>query len=266
MPGNLRFCPNRPLVGSGIWVESTIGKGDGAIMFQFKQTAVPTKLNVAFWGPSGAGKTYTALALAHQLGHRIAVLDTEHLASALYAEKFPALSAEVKPPFGPERFIEGIHDAERAGFDVLIIDSLSPEWDGIGGCLDQVATAQKSGKKGAYAWLQVTPQHEALMAAINQSAMSIIVTLREKPLLNLDDANKGKAATSTPRPIMRDRFEYEYDLVFRVDNLHRYTATKSRIEAIPVGDVFKGKRSFLQQIRSALYPDTVQDVAPSAAL
>lgn len=234
-------------------------------MFDFQAATAPSKLNVVFWGPSGAGKTYTSLALAHQLGSRIAVLDTEHRASALYARKFPALIAEVKPPFGPERFIEGIHDAERAGFDVLIIDSLSPEWDGAGGCLEQVAMAQKSGKKGAYAWRDITPRHEALLAAINQSALSIIVTLREKPLLNLDDANKGKAATSTPRPIMRDRYEYEYDLVFRVDNLHRYTATKSRLEAIPVGEVFEGKRSFLQQIRSVLYPETAQVVAPPVA-
>ncbi len=116
-------------------------------MFDFQEAAGPSKLNVVLWGPSGAGKTYTSLALAHQLGVRVAVLDTEHRASALYARKFPAMIAEMKPPFGPERFIEGIHAAERAGFDVLIIDSLSPEWEGPGGCLEQVALAQKAGKK-----------------------------------------------------------------------------------------------------------------------
>ena len=96
------------------------------------------------------------------------------------------------------------------------------------------------------------------MAAINQSSMSIIVTLREKPVLNLDDANKGKTTPSVPRPIMRDRYEYEYDLVLRVDERHHYTATKSRLEAIRFGNTFKGEASFLQQIRSVLYPDAVQ--------
>ncbi len=114
-------------------------------MFDFQATVTPSKPNIAFWGPIGAGKTYTSLALAHQLGSRVAVLDTEHRASALCAHKFPALIAEVKPSFGHERFIEGIHNAERTGFDVLIIDSRSPEWDGPGWYLDKVETAQKSG-------------------------------------------------------------------------------------------------------------------------
>lgn len=231
-------------------------------MLECQAITTPSKLNVVFWGPSGAGKTYISLALAHRLGSRVAVLDTEHRASALYAHKFPARIADMKPPFSPDRFVDGIHAAEQAGFDVLIIDSLSPEWDGPGGCLDQVNQAQKSGvktQKGVYAWKTVTPQHEALLAAINHSPLSIIVTLREKPTLLLDEAGAGSVAKTkpVPRPIMRDRYEYEYDLVLRIDGQHQLTATKSRLDAIRAGVTFKSEAGFLQRVQAVLYHETV---------
>lgn len=221
-------------------------------MFSFEAAAAPAKLNIALWGPSGAGKTYTGLAIAHQLGARVAVADTEHRASSLYASRFPAAIAEMLPPFSPERFLEALHAAEQAGYDVLVIDSLSPEWDGPGGCLDTVAQLRKQGQKPHQAWGAVTPRHDALLGAINRTRLSVVVTLREKARLKLSGDDTG---VSDPEPVMRERFEYEYDLVLRIDARHRVTAVKSRLFGVPEGKTGPADAELLARIRHALRPD-----------
>ncbi len=218
-------------------------------MITFKTLTTPPKLNIALWGPSGAGKTYTGLGLAHALGSRVCVVDTEHQASSLYTARFPADIAEFLPPFQPAQFIDAIRSAEQAGYDVLLIDSLSPEWDGPGGCLDMVAQLRKQGKKPHQAWGVVTPQHDALLGAINRTPLSVIVTLREKPRLQLSG---GTAALSAPEPIMRDRFEYEYDLVLHIDAHHHVTAIKSRLFGVPEGKSCAANGVLLSHIRQAL--------------
>lgn len=227
-------------------------------MFAFEVSTAPKKLNVALWGPSGAGKTYTGLAIAHQLGTRIAVVDTEHRASSLYTSRFPAAIAGLEPPFGPERFIEAIQAAEAGGFDVVMLDSLSPEWDGPGGCLALVADAQKRGQKGVRGWRDITPQHEALLGAINRTPLSVVVTLREKPRVHLDAAEgsgKPQVTAGEPRPVMRERLEYEYDLVLHIDAGHRVTAVKSRLFSVLEGKSCPADPTLLSRIRTALKPE-----------
>lgn len=110
-----------------------------------------SKLRLALSGVSGSGKTYSALLLAKGLGGRIAVVDTERGSASLYADMpgipdFDVLDLEA--PFSPERYVEAIRAAESAGYDVLIIDSMSHEWTGKGGCLelaDEIATARFRG-------------------------------------------------------------------------------------------------------------------------
>lgn len=97
------------------------------------------KLRLALTGPSGSGKTYSALLIAQGLapGGRIALLDTERGSGALYAHLTDYDVATFAPPFTPERYVQFVRDAEAAGYDVLIIDSLSHEWAGAGGILDR---------------------------------------------------------------------------------------------------------------------------------
>lgn len=218
---------------------------------QFLADLPPAKLNIALWGPSGAGKTYTALAIAHALGPRVAVVDTEHGSSRLYAARFPADTLLLTPPFAPARFLEAIDAAERA-YDVLVVDSLSPEWAGPGGCLEQVAALRKAGKKPHQAWDAVTAQHDALLDRINHTRLSIIVTLREKERLQLDGAD---TQTSPPTPIMRKRFEYEYDVVLHLDQAHRARVDKSRLAALPPGHTVPADRSLLAVLQTALTND-----------
>ncbi len=226
-------------------------------MFSFESVTSPTKLNIALWGPSGAGKTYTGLAIAHQLGSHVAVLDTEHRASSLYTARFPAHIASLEPPFGPERYIEAIQAAETAGYDVLVVDSLSPEWDGPGGCLALVADARKRGVKSHHAWNDVTPRHEALLGAINRTRLSIVVTLREKPrvIVGTGDNGKTNVQEGAPTPVTRERFEYEYDLVLHLDGQHRATVMNSRFLSMPEGAHFPADGSLLDRVRMGLKVD-----------
>ncbi len=107
------------------------------------------KLRMALSGPAGAGKTYTALTLATALadGQGVALIDTEHGSASKYADlfTFDTLCLET---FHPQRYIEAIHEAEAAGYAVLVIDSLSHAWSGQGGLLeekDKIARAKYSG-------------------------------------------------------------------------------------------------------------------------
>src|SRR3990172_4202239 len=93
-------------------------------------TRTQARARIALAGPSGSGKTYTALLIAKAFGPRIAVLDTEHGSASKYAgePEMPAFDVLELESFNPSRYIAAIEAAEHAGYDVLIIDSLSHAW------------------------------------------------------------------------------------------------------------------------------------------
>ena len=88
------------------------------------------KLRLAITGPAGSGKTYGTLLIAQGLGGKIAMLDTENGSGDLYADKFDYDVAVIQAPYTVQKYITGIHEAERAGYNVIIIDSLSHAWAG----------------------------------------------------------------------------------------------------------------------------------------
>jgi hypothetical protein len=139
------------------------------------------KLNVAFRGPGGAGKTYTALVLAQRLGGPIAVVDTEHAPSACYTARFSANVLVLDPPYAPERWWEALRTAEADGYRVLVLDSLSPEWAGPGGCLDLVAALRRQGRKPHEALAAVTPRHDAWLDVLNRTPLHVPATLYVSP-------------------------------------------------------------------------------------
>ena len=153
-------------------------------MFKKAQRSL-SKLRLAVQGPSGSGKTYGALMLAKGLGGKIAVIDTERGSASLYADlagmpEFDVLDLEA--PYTPEKYVEAIHAAEEEGYDVLIVDSMTHEWDGQGGCLeliDQIARAKFRGNTWS-AWSELTPRHRKFVDAMLQSKCHIIATMRSK--------------------------------------------------------------------------------------
>ena len=193
------------------------------------------RLRLALCGPSGSGKTYSALLIAQGLapGGKIALIDTERGSGELYADLTAYDVAPLEPPYTPGRYIEIIRAAESAGYDVLIIDSLSHAWTGEGGILDmhdRATSASRSGNSFA-AWREVTPKHNALVDAIIGAGLHVIVTMRTKTAYDLTDDGTGKKKPIKIglSPVQRDGMEYEFTTVvdLSVDN-HIATATKDR--------------------------------------
>jgi len=185
-----------------------------------------SKLRLGIDGPSGSGKTWGALAIASAFGDKIAVIDTECGSASLYSDHFDFDVLELRDDFAPERYVEAIRMAEKAGYDVLVIDSISHEWEGVGGCLD---IQNRLG--GRYTdWAKVTPRHDLFVNALVSSSLHIIVTLRTKTEYIIEKNQHGK---DTPRkvgtaPKQRDGLEYELTAVFNLCPQHIASVSKDR--------------------------------------
>ncbi len=229
-----------------------------------KATKQQAKLRMALIGPSGSGKTYTALKIATQLGDRVAVIDTERGSASKYADKFEFDVLELDS-FHPQRYIEGIQAAEAEGYDVLIIDSLSHAWAGKDGALELVDKAAKrmQSSNTFAAWRDVTPLHNALVDAMLQSRLHLIVTMRAKTEYIVEkDERTGK---SVPRkvglaPVQRDGVEYEFDVVADMDLDNTLIVSKSRCEALNGAVIAKPGKEVADTLKAWL-----TDGAPEAA-
>jgi hypothetical protein len=189
------------------------------------------KLRLAIAGPTGSGKTFTALLLAKGIGGRIAVADTENSSAELYDDLVEFDHANIQPPYTPEKFISVIKAAEEAGFDTLILDSITHEWSGVGGCLEMVDKLSSSTFKGNSwgAWSQVTPQHRKFIDAMLQSSINIIVTMRSKmETIQTNDNGKKRVEKVGMKAEQRDGIEYEFSTVLDLTHDNIAVATKDR--------------------------------------
>lgn len=186
------------------------------------------KLRLALSGPSGSGKTYSALLIAAGLGGKVAVIDTEHQSAELYADLIDYDTATFNPPYSPDRYVEVITAAEQAGYDVIIIDSLTHEWNGDGGCLDihQRLTTTKTRGNSFTAWADVTPMHNKLIEKMLSSPAHIIVTMRSKMEYTIvEDNGKKKPVKMGLAPIQREGMEYEFTLMLDIEQSNHYACT-----------------------------------------
>jgi hypothetical protein len=159
----------------------------------------------------------------------IAVIDTERGSASLYADVTPFDVCELTPPFTPEKYIEAIKAAEREGYDVIIIDSLSHAWAGTGGILDIHDAAAAKEKNSWSAWRLVTPRHNELVDAMLQTPCHLIATLRAKQeYVQVQEGGKAKVQKVGLAPVQRDGIEYEFTLVFDLDASHNAVASKDR--------------------------------------
>ncbi len=212
-----------------------------------KATKQQAKGRLALIGPPGSGKTYTALTFAQYLGKKVGVIDTEHGSASKYADIFDFDVVELTT-FSPQNYVDKIHEAEAAGYDVIIIDSLSHAWTGKNGALemvDQVAARTKS-RNTFNAWREVTPHHNAMVEAILGARCHIIATLRSKVEYVVEEDNRGR---KVPRkvgmaPVQRDGLEYEFDVVGDMDPENTLVVTKSRCPKLSGVVVNKPGREF----------------------
>ena len=199
-----------------------------------KATKRQAKLRMALIGPSGSGKTYSALAIAGALGGRIALVDTEHGSASKYADLFSFDCLELDS-FSPETYTEAITAAEQAGYDVLVIDSLSHAWTGKGGILEFVDRQRaQSGDAFGDGWRKATPKHNALVDAILSAQLHIIATMRSKTEYVVETLPNGKSRIRKVgmQPVQRDGIEFEFDVTGDLDQDNTLTITKSRCPAL----------------------------------
>lgn len=188
------------------------------------------KLRLGISGASGFGKSYSALLLAYGITNdweKIAIIDTENSSANLYAHlgNFNVLS--LSNPFSPERYIQAIKTCESNNIEVIIIDSITHEWQGKGGCLQ--IHEQLGGR--FQDWNKVSPRHQAFIDAILNSSCHMITTARRKIDYSLDSSSNGKTRVVKhgTKEITREGYEYELTVNFEVINdKHLVRASKDR--------------------------------------
>ncbi|MCK9598614.1 MAG: ATP-binding protein [Sphaerochaeta sp.] len=213
-----------------------------AIQFR-KAERSKTKLRLALTAVSYGGKTLSSLLIAKGMGGRTAVIDTENGSASLYADhelldgwKYEVL--ELCVPYSPSRYVEVIKAAEQAGYDNIIIDSLSHAWSGDGGILAKVDQHNK--KVANSGWREMTPEQNRLLEAITGSKCHVIVTMRDKTEYSYERNADGKIE---PRkiglsPIQRPDIEYEFTVVLDLNRDHMATVSKDRTNIFGKDDVF----------------------------
>lgn len=191
-----------------------------------------TKLRLLLTGPSGSGKTWGALQIAKGLGGKTVVIDTEEGSSDLYDHLHDFDVIDLRPPFTPERYIEAIKAAEDAGYEVIIVDSVTHCWSGTGGCLElleDVAKAQFRGNTWS-AFSVITPRWRAFVDKLLRSPAHIICSGRSKTeTAQVDDHGKKKVAKLGMKLEARDGLEFEFTTVLDViHDGHFATVSKDR--------------------------------------
>ena len=198
--------------------------------FQIKKaTREKIYCKIALMAPSGAGKTYSSLRLAtgmadeieKETGKKAKVLmaNSEQKRGYYYANEFVYDIVDIDSPHEPEKYVELIDFAVQEGYDILIMDSTSHEWEGKGGCLE---IQQKAG--GRYQdWAKVTPRHERFINTIADSKIHIIATMRGKDqyVMTQSEGKNGNQSTKVEKvgvgAKQRDGFEYEFTCTFLLD-------------------------------------------------
>jgi len=162
------------------------------------------KIKIGVQGPSGSGKTYSSLLIAKGLSdnwNKICVIDTE-----------------------------------KAKMEVIILDSISHEWDGSGGVLDIHGSMAGNSFTN---WNKITPRHNAFVQKILQSKCHIIATVRSKQDYVLVEKN-GKHVPEKVglKGITREGMDYEFTVVLDLDINHHVSVSKDRT------GLFTGKPTF----------------------
>lgn len=195
-----------------------------------KATRKQVKLRLGLSAVAGGGKTMGALLMAYGMTNdwsKIAVIDTENGSASLYSHLGDFNAIDLEAPFSPERYIEAIKMCENAGMEVIILDSITHEWDGKGGILD--ISNSMTGNSFTN-WAKLTPRHDAFINAMLQSKCHIISCVRRKQDYEMTKGSDGKLKVEKAglKEITREGFEYELTLNFNLEINHHATASKDR--------------------------------------
>ncbi len=190
---------------------------------EFKPASLSGRhVRMAITGASGAGKTLSALKIAAALGKRVVVIDTEDESADLFVN-----SAGVPQPydvyplkkFQVANYVALMNAAADQGYEVCIVDSLTPSWNKKSGILDQVGG-------NILNWQKIgNPQYEELMDTIKsfRRRMHIICTLRADMSYGLEPdqvTGKMRVVKYGMKAEHRKDTSFEFDIVGYMDQTH----------------------------------------------
>lgn len=178
------------------------------------------RLVLGIAGVSGSGKTYSALQVAWGLAggdaSKVGFIDTENRRGSLYADVLRGRDGKVHQfyigdldaPFSPQRYIDAIAQFQELGVEVLVIDSVTHEWEGTGGC-EEIANPPGSNLKVAR-WNDAKAQHKRFMNAMLQSDMHTICCIRAREKVKLLKVNgKTEFEPLGVMPVQEKNFMFE---------------------------------------------------------
>ena len=218
------------------------------------------KIKVSIAGASGSGKTYSAICLAKGMVknlNKVAVIDTENGSSHLYSHLGDFSVLTLSAPYSPEAYIMAINEAIKRGFECIIIDSLSHEWQGAGGIIDIHGKMEGNSFTN---WSKVSPRHNALIQNIVNAPVHIIATLRCKTEYVMQQKN-GKSIPEKMglKAVQRDDTEYEFTVAFELNQLHKATISKDRTGLFKQGIEFILNNEVGEKINQWCCTDTINN-------
>jgi hypothetical protein len=165
------------------------------------------RLLIQLSGVSGSGKTFTALQLAYGLAgnnaDKVVMIDTENRRGSLYANALPQPFniIDFYAPFSPARYIQAIEAACNAGAEVIVIDSVTHEWESEGGC-EWIANQSRFPD-----WKRAKAEHKRFMTYMLQSPAHIIACTRAREKVDFSDPKNPRPLGI--QPIQEKNFSYE---------------------------------------------------------
>ena len=205
-----------------------------------------TNPTIAITGPTGSGKTFSALRLASgiakAMGKRFAVIDSENGSASLYSNLFDFDTKNITPPFTTEKYIELINLAEKGGYAALVCDSITHAWAGEGGLLEQ--KAQLDARPGSNHWTNWNPikakDLKFKSSYLHSSIPFFIATLRSKmEYAQSEEGGKKKVQKVGMAPVQSDGIEYEFSLVLDVAMNHEAEVSKDRTHLFDKKPIFQ---------------------------
>lgn len=196
-----------------------------------KQKAV-----IGFIGPSGSGKTVSALRMAYgmmkeaypeaeesKIWSKIGVADTEHKRSLLYwNETFGDMRVgefmhiDFTPPYTTERYNGAVQALKKIGCEVIIVDSLSHNWQGAGGIIETHSNMTGNSFQN---WGKLSSETTSLIETLTTNNVHVICTMRTKIeyVVELNEHGKMAPRKVGTKPVQKDEFEYEFMINFIVN-------------------------------------------------
>lgn len=214
-----------------------------------------SKLSVAVYGPSGAGKTVAALKLAKGIKEQLypdqnledigLYIDTERRSStkvvgrSIGGEVLEPLELYVfEPPFDIYKLAELVDYAVNVkNKKIIVIDSYTAFWSGVDGILDRVAELDVSlgtSKKAYGAWseTEIVKKKNILKNLMSNTQAHVIICFRAKTEYVLEPNARGKMAPKAVglKEDMQQDVRYEFDTVISIDREdHSIEVVKDRI-------------------------------------